>query len=162
MRNKIKILFITIFILISANSASGHSDTILHIAEDGTIKRLPEKYQPATYSRESHTLRIGKNIVRFPTCLVDKFFHFDSSHDVSLTGSWYHNSSILPPYIAVGISVPDRTYSFDILLELDTLRLIKISFNDQVERKTYTRSLSYELELDESCVKEYHRSVNQG
>ncbi len=97
----------------------------------------------------------------FPSCLKNKLFPSGSEHKISLSGSWYHDPRIMPPYINFKISVPDRTYVFKLLLELETLKIIEVSLEDSFKDGDSQKNVNYNIDLKEYCLNTYHRSIRQ-
>ena len=106
-------------------AAAAHKDTVLAVKE-GNIEGLPEKYQPATYDSERYILRIGTREMAFAPYLKSLFTE-RNDWDMSITASWYHKSWSLPPYICFHLKPGERDYGYDVLIDMDTLKLIRIT-----------------------------------
>lgn len=91
-----------------------HQDTLLSVSKDGKIQGLPKEYEPAflhifkggLFSSTSVKLEIKDHAVAFPTC-ISKVFSIPATERMTLSASWYHDLSRLPPYLA--IYLPQRT-----------------------------------------------------
>jgi len=115
-----------------------HADTVFTIAADGTLKGVPEKYQPAriTFDAEeippSAKFEVSGLSMVLPPCL-SRLFLLPSDERVRSDGSWYHARSVLPPYFSVELrqkTKPGDEGLFEghqLLFNLETAELIEIS-----------------------------------
>lgn len=89
----------------------GHQDKVLSLHNDGDITGLPERYSPAVLKIERSggssesllqgiQMRISANTSTLPPCVVKRLNTRHVSH-IGLTASWYHDLTLLPPYINV-------------------------------------------------------------
>ena len=117
-------------LLVCACSAvSAHKDRIIERETDGKLVGLPNQYEPAFLTlRPKAILRIGKNAVTIPQCLVEALSLRQSN--LRFTSSWYHDLSILPPYLNIEViqSESDNGFynGYGLLFNLDTLKLLQI------------------------------------
>ncbi len=109
--------------LISASTVFAHEDAILKL-KDGKIEGLPEEFQPATFDAKTGVLRIGALKTTFPSFLVD-LFSAKERYDLEILGSWYHEKEIMPYYISFRVTPRGRDFSYHILFNLETLKVIK-------------------------------------
>jgi len=113
-----------------------HKDTLIQLK--GTrLVGLPEKFTPAELDLKAGELRIGHHAMTFSPLLKSLF---DQSHELVISASWYHNPKILPPYISLHIKPREKDFSYQILLNLETLELIEVSVTLR-ESPTTTRQL---------------------
>ncbi len=118
-----------------------HEDTLIKL--DGSkLVGLPADLSPAELDLKEFRLRIGENELTFPPLLKD---FFQQPHDLQVSASWYHRLEILPPYLLIRITPKKKDFSYEILLELRTLDLIKLSVALR-ESEGSTRHLKVELE----------------
>jgi hypothetical protein len=105
---KLTTLLVAFFIL--ATAALAHQDRILSVRPDGTIPELPPAYQTtrlhiafsegdAGALQRLTFLSSGREFSLQP-CLL-RLVPKSSSRQLLLTGSWYHDESILPHYLQV-------------------------------------------------------------
>jgi hypothetical protein len=81
---------------------------------------------------------------------------FEQPHDLHISASWYHEGSTLPPYILLQIQPKKKDFSYDLLLNLGTLEVIKLSVALQVsESSTWLLSVA----LDEQWKKDIQASI---
>ena len=100
-----------------------HEDTQIEL--QGTkLVGLPGRYSPAELDLKTHRLRIGNHVMKI-SGVLETFF--DEPYDLRVSSSWYHERDLLPPYILLDIHPKTKDYRFQVLLELDTLQLIKAS-----------------------------------
>lgn len=119
---------------------SAHQDAALKF-EDGKITGLPEKYQPASFDRKKKILTISGKSLIFPEILHRLFTddHVDEllgdpmpvkghPYQLKFSASWYHLELApeLPPYMLIRIEPVDRDYAFELLIDLDRLRFIRV------------------------------------
>ena len=103
-----------------ANSSSlAHQDTIFPVSSDGELSNFPKEYGPASIQVAGATnqgkpspavaVRIGRHRVDLAPCIA-RFFVQPSTETIQATGSWYHDFSVLPPYL--NIELPQRSAQF--------------------------------------------------
>src|SRR5690242_12416146 len=108
-----------ILAILVCHTASAHQDTI--ITQNGEkLEGLPSKYQPALFSIADRRIVLGEKSVVVPDCIWKHFGPIKAS-DVRFRSSWYHDPSILPPYISMRIAKADGEAGYELLLNLDTL-----------------------------------------
>ena len=123
------------------HSAAAHQDTLLKLSE-GVLTGLPKEYEPARFDLSRKVLTIGGKELRFPAVL-HRLFPDDfivapfgdpvvikgTPYDLKFSASWYHDLSGLPPYLLIRISPKNRDFAFEILIDLDTLKFIRVEAN---------------------------------
>lgn len=123
-----------LFALTLAALAVAHQDRIFEIQSDGTLVGLPKQYTPATLKWSSEpipslTLRIGGRENALPLCLTTKLAL--GKAEIRAHGSWYHERSTLPPYIAVEVIHEKHMHGFftgyTLLFNLDTSQLLELT-----------------------------------
>lgn len=129
-----------IFLAVTVGFASAvyaHRDTIFHITESGELVGVPEEFSPAylVIDRESDivnsvTLQVSDHAAELPAC-ISRFFDLPIGEEILVSGSWYHETSLLPPYISIRLpSITDSRGMFEghsLLFGLETADLIEIS-----------------------------------
>lgn len=105
-----------------ADAALAHQDLILSVRPDGVIPELPSAYQNSTRLHFSFSdddqgtlqqldfLASGRE-TRVARCLLE-LIPQSSSRRLFLTGSWYHDESIVPHYIQVQFHDPRSATEF--------------------------------------------------
>jgi hypothetical protein len=127
-------------VLAWCGEAPAHEDHILRINGDKLVG-LPDKYAPAEISVRESRLRIGDHVMVFSPLLKSLF---ELPHELRLTASWYHDPKILPPYLVINIQPRRKDFSYQLLLNLDTLDLIEVSVKLRESEKS-TRLLPIAL-----------------
>jgi len=150
-----KPIVIFISILSLSFSADMHQDRILQIDEVGNITGLPKEYSPAQIDVANERLRIGDKEIVFPNCLGFYFNELNAT-ELKLTASWYHSKDILPYYINFDVPDSGSKLGRNILIDLETLELIKLNKTITEGNKTHIK----ELELDEECLAEYKSQIS--
>ncbi len=124
----------------SSGSALAHQDRIIEMKGDKLVG-LPDKYAPAEINVKEARIRIGDHAMTFSPLLKSLF---DQPHELSLSASWYHDRSILPPYLSLTIQPKKKDFSYNLLLNLETLDLIELSVTLR-ESDVSTRNLPIAL-----------------
>jgi len=116
--------------------ALAHQDRIFPIADDGTIHGVDGKFGTVSVvvrrgkgaQATQVTFQTAGKVVRLPPCLA-KWFALPEGKKMAATGSWWHERSILPPYLA--LDLPERNGSspsaHQILFNLETAEVIQVS-----------------------------------
>jgi hypothetical protein len=124
----------TLVILCFFGIAQADEEAGLSLRSDGVITELPKEYQPAHLSLDRSwlgnvrgavlSLRGGEYV--FPECVVRLF---QKNPRIVLTGSWFHDESLLPYYISMNLQragageIPD---GFRLLFNLRTAELLRL------------------------------------
>lgn len=117
-----RLLVILGFTFASSAVVFGHQDVIIQLQGDKLVG-LPRRYEPAALNLRSFRIHVrgkGKEFSPFLKSL------FQQPYDLELSASWYHERSILPPYLLIRILPNGKSYSHKILVDLDALRLIQV------------------------------------
>lgn len=133
-----------LFLLALSSTALAHKDSRLGLADNGSIQDLPETYSPASlnivFSKSgkapiaSAQLTLGSHKLVFPRCLTERL-PTTSLKQITLSGSWYHSGSRLPPYMSIRFHNPaygDNHYGnpeIDLLINLQTAKIIRLGGN---------------------------------
>ena len=119
-----------------ASHAAAHMDYVFDLSWCGRIKGMPDEYRPARLKLRDRKgvpavkLVLSGNTVEFPDCL-SRHFEIPKGEHMTLSGSWYHDPELLPPYLH--ILVPQKTYpdgfhdGFSMLFNLETAELIELT-----------------------------------
>ena len=130
-------LLVSAIISITSAIVSAHVDTVFTISENGTLKEVPEKYQPAklifdaSSSPPKATIEISGFSVSLPPCL-SRLFILPEGEKIRAAGSWYHSRSVLPPYLHLELpqkTKPGDASSFEgysLLFNLEDAELIDV------------------------------------
>jgi hypothetical protein len=123
MKTRLSLWLLCVFFACAATSSLfAHVDTVIRL-EGSKLVGLPEQYQPAELDLKSFRIRIGSHAKEFSPFLKSLF---DQPYAFEAFASWYHERTILPPYLSFHISPKGKDFSYTILLELDTLKLISM------------------------------------
>lgn len=129
--------FACLLLLGFSSLASGHEDTMLRWDADGTLHGLPESYGPSrldvTFAPLSDVpvrsirLSIGKHQSAVPECITE-LLDARSAEQVSVVASWYHDLSLLPPYLIsrfeeAGHATKRASLSYSLMFNLSTATL---------------------------------------
>ena len=116
------LLLVVLGSLLVTGSTLAHQDRIIEL-EGRKLVGLPSRYEPAEFDRRTFRITIGNRTKQFSPFLQGLF---RQPHDLEFTASWYHDASGLPPYLSLRILPKGKDYSYQILIDLDALRLIKL------------------------------------
>ena len=103
-----------------SSSAFAHRDTPIEL-QGRRLVGLPSTYSPAEFDQKTLRLRIRNHEITL-VGIIGTFF--EEPHELRIFASWYHEREISPPYIGFRIKPKGRDYEFDVVLALDTLRVI--------------------------------------
>ena len=118
----IRIIFVAILAIVTGHVACAHEDSIIRLSGE-KLEGLPAKYQSASFSFRERRIVLGPISVVLPDCIWKRFGTIRET-DLSFQASWYHDPSILPPYITVSIGKAPGKIGHELLLNLDTLAVI--------------------------------------
>ncbi|MGJ8726758.1 MAG: hypothetical protein ACSHYB_19595 [Roseibacillus sp.] len=136
---KRSLLLSTIVALCVSNLCRGHQDTRLKL-EDKKIIGLPERYEPASFVRAGLKLTIGGKTLVLPkvlnavftdgsdTEIFGKKVHMEGHpYKLVFSASWYHDDfdGALPPYMLIRVEPSDCDYAFEILVNMDELKILR-------------------------------------
>ena len=120
-----------------------HRDTVLKIDAGGRFDGLPPEYNPASlrvdFSRSSESgeppissleLKVGGKTIVVPECVTGLILT-RSMKDVRVIASWYHDTSLLPPYLEVTLYDPGHEKTpyrpgYSLFFNLSTAKLFKM------------------------------------
>lgn len=144
-----KTFLILIFHTFICTQAMAHQDTIIQVDKNGNMKGLPENYQPAKIDLENMAITIANTTFNMPPC-VSKYFKNPESYELQVFSSWYHDSSILPPYINFKIIPKGKSWEYSLLFGLDDIKPIEFQvFTHPNELETYF----HPIEIGDQCTK---------
>ena len=150
---RLQLLLLATFFFLS-NSNPLHKDAILKIDKKGNILGLPQEYRKATFNLKNKHLRIKDKKITFPRC-VREYFETSNISNIRVLTSWCHSKKIMPYYIIFEIYQEKKARKSKILINLETLELIKIEVSVLKEKRTS----SGEVELENSCLERYKQSI---
>ena len=113
-------------------SAYAHTDVPLKITEDGSLvadpedMKVPKRFQPLQYDQKEQLIRIGDHRMKLAP-YFRSLFPDDGKYKVHFSTSWYHDLTLLPPYILMRIEPEGRQFHYDLLLSLKDLSVIEFS-----------------------------------
>lgn len=120
------------------STASAHQDRILTVQPDGSIPEIPAPLGPVSLKISglgstalNVQFRSGAHVNVLPDCAT-RLIRSKRPSDVFVTGSWYHNESVLPYYVSVQFRdsrhAENQPYnaSLTILFNLRTAEIIEI------------------------------------
>lgn len=131
--------FVALALYAIVGHSTAHTDTILQLSSDGRIRGLPPRYASARLEIEFADqdsarptkmtfISAGRQTV-IERCLLERL-PAGSWREMSLSGSWYHESQTLPPYVSVQFKTPAQSpalphpLGFAFLFSLNDARLI--------------------------------------
>jgi hypothetical protein len=131
------------FLACSAAPCLAHQDSIIAWKPDGTLQSLPAEFQPAKLLVSFSTttgqrqgvdavrLEIAGHKITLPRCVTEAI-RVPGRNAIRVVASWYHDMSLLPPYIIVEFfdSDPQSTSpknSRSLQFNLKTARLEAVS-----------------------------------
>lgn len=120
--------------LLLAVAATAHRDTLFPIGPTGELSRVPEEFAPVILrirgvpEAPKVSLAFRSRVVDLPPC-IGKLFFPPAGESVFAKGSWYHDRSLLPPYVS--FDLPRKTigpfYSgHSVLFDLETGELLQL------------------------------------
>lgn len=145
--------------------AFAHQDRIFSIvSSSGKVDGIPEKFGEvfvlvdwAKNSDGGVKVSIGSRHLNLPTC-VSKHFMESSQAKMRISGSWYHDRSILPPYLSIELpdkAAPRTNFGFEngykILLNLETAEIIE--FEQAIVEANGQSMRSKKIDLKQACSK---------
>lgn len=138
-----------ILAIVTCHLAFAHEDHLIRLSGE-TLEGLPEKYQSASFSVRDRRIVLGPVSVVVPDCIWKRFGSIKET-DLSFQASWYHDLSLLPPYIMVSIGKAPGKIGYELLLNLDTLAVI--SFRKAMVMPNGT---SYEdIPIESTCASDW-------
>ena len=145
----IRFVFAALLAIVACSEACAHQDRIIRLSGE-KLEGLPPKYQSASFSIKDRRIVLGPVSVVVPDCIWKRFGTIKEA-DLSFQASWYHDPSILPPYIMVSIGKAPGKLGYELLLNLDTLAVI--SFKKAMVEPDGT---SYEeIPIEASCASDW-------
>lgn len=133
-----------VFLVLASCACYAHQDSVIEIKNDGTLVGLPSQFLPSIlkiqfnskentkHPIESVSLTIGNRILILPKKVVS-LLRSKNLSSVSVTSSWYHEPSLLPPYLI--IEFQDSNFLKDqkgisgyrMMFNLNTCKLISLA-----------------------------------
>ena len=154
----VALLCVMLFALPSQSWA--HTDMGLNYDEEGVISGLPEEYGPGYFSWSNRRLRIGNHQVNLRS--FENVIPAELDYDVSLFASWYHQRSLLPPYIYIRLNPHDKPFSYQILFHLETLELIHVSLSYRIELESGSiKTMTHQIALPERTLQQIQRHTTE-
>jgi hypothetical protein len=161
--NRLRPLLLSLVLV--ATVASAHQDRILTLSPDGSIPEIPAPLGPVSLEISGLggrapivVFRSGKHANTLPPC-VTQLIPSTKASQVEVTGSWYHEESILPYYVGVAFHEPGyvaaRSYnsSLYVLFNLRTTEVIRIHRFEAERSGNGGRYLEVDLPADCNVAK---------
>jgi len=126
-----------------------HQDRILDLSEKGEITGLPDEYLPAKIELNNKVISIGEVTFTMPPC-VSKYFENLESYNLRVTSSWYHQRSILPPYINFNVIPKNKDFSYSLLFGLEDLKVIEFQV---ITHPSKDVTAYHKVAITEHCIK---------
>ena len=104
----------------------------LKITEDGNLvadsqdMKVPKKFEPLRYDKEEQIIRIGNHSMKLAP-YFRSLFPDDGRYKIHFSTSWYHDLTLLPPYMLMRIEPEGRQFDYRLLLNLRDLSVIEFS-----------------------------------
>jgi hypothetical protein len=144
-----RMISVAILAIVTCHLAFAHEDCLIRLSGD-KLEGLPEKYRSASFSVRERRIVIGPVSVVFPDCIWNRLGTIKET-DLNFQASWYHDPSILPPYIMVSIGKAPGRIGYELLLNLDTL--VVISFKRAM---VLPHGTSYEdIPIESTCASDW-------
>ncbi|WP_419904929.1 hypothetical protein [Kiloniella sp.] len=153
-----KLLLIALFTLISFR-ALAHVDTRIKINKNGELVGLPKQYQPAKIDRDKGAISLGKNEFLMPDC-IRQYFQSPENSELEISGSWYHEFDILPPYINLNILPNDKNYEYSFLFNLNNLTIIEVLIITRPDDRSFYRHTVKFKDLCRQDFDEYYTNFH--
>ena len=135
-----------------------HVDTTLRL-DGNTLDGLPAEFAPAELDWGNKVLRVGKH--RIDLNAFENIIPFQPEYEIFITASWYHERSILPPYICINLRPKGRTFKYTIMLNLDTLELLEVMLVYRINLEQYATVVRHELKLREHDINQIKRRTTK-
>ena len=146
-----KNIILIIFYFLQSFIVFAHQDTSIKLEKDGGLKGLPKKYDSASFNRFTFTLKIGKNSITIPDCVIGNFKN-STKYDISFSASWYHDPELLPHYIHLDIITEESPLGYQIFFNLETLEIFQISKPKIILKENQPSQYFFnEIEIVEDC-----------
>ena len=104
--------FIGMVLLWVSFSSFAHKDVRLKVDEHGIVSRIPAEFgevklniQGLGTKKKALTFSVNEQHTQVPECVAN-LIRTDSPQGMQLSGSWYHETSILPYYVSVQFYTP--------------------------------------------------------
>lgn len=146
---EMKILHLIAFILFSACSTvlNAHSDRTLQL-EGKKMIGLPPAFGTAEFSWEDKMMRVGENQINL--WAFENVIPYGQEYEISISSSWYHDASSLPPYVVIHLDPKETKFKYTILLSLEDLELIDVSLQYFIrESPNQSRFISHKLKVSD-------------
>ncbi|WP_298510247.1 hypothetical protein [uncultured Kordia sp.] len=150
---KLQLLLLATFFFLSSHHPL-HKDTILKIDKNGNILGLPAEYGKARFNLKNKHLRIKDKKITFPRC-VREYFETSNTSNIRVLASWYHSKEIMPYYIKFEIYQEKKARKSKILLNLETLELMRVEVSTLKEKWVSNDK----VELGKTCLERYKQCI---
>lgn len=147
-----KLLFVLLSVFFLTTPVA-HKNTPLEIDSQGNIIGLPEEFSPAKFDFDKKVLQIKNKTLVFPKCFHSYFGQ--NKNKMFLSASWYHSKKNMPYYLNFKIWGNQTNNSYQILIDLETLELIKINKQTSTENSL----ISKKIELSQNCLDAYQNGI---
>ena len=123
-----------------------HEDTTISVAPDSGALSVPEEYQPASIVVSTSGLdtpavqvTLSGSSLHLPSCLA-KLFVYQDSEEFTVSGSWYHDFELLPPYVNIYLPLESNAgggfISYVLVFNLETAELLEILEHEFTEGRS--------------------------
>ncbi|WP_044615846.1 hypothetical protein [Gynuella sunshinyii] len=146
--------FLAVIIVMLSSFAYSHQDRIIQVGSDGGLIGLPDEYLPASINVREGQISIGGTTLNMPPC-VFKYFQDHESYDLSVTSSWYHQRSSLPPYIQFKVSPKNKDFEYSLLFALKGLKVIDF---EVITHPNKGVTSFHTIDIGERCKKSIERA----
>ncbi len=170
MKKSRNLVYCLLAVWLVCGSAYAHTDVPLKLTPDGKLvadpqdRKVPQEFQPLEYVKGEHLIRIGNYSMKLAP-YFQSLFPDDGKYKVHFSASWYHDLSLLPPYLLMRIEPEGRQFSYRLVLGLKDLSVIQFSVEVDLgggSSRDFPVDLSYwEKEIKES-VSTNEKRIEQG
>ena len=136
-------VLLLLFCILAPLAVLAHEDTIFPISSTGKISSIPPrfgKFHLSTDPNNKFLLLVNGKKRPFPACAM-KFVRTKYLKDVAASGSWYHDTGRLPPYLSLRFyDSADMSFQAprtELLIDLETGKTIDVvRWNRNLLRQT--------------------------
>ena len=131
------IIFLAFAMVLPISPSAAHQDTLFQRSANGSLGGLPHSYLPASLGvvkagdgqLVNVTLVLSGQRNELPQCLA-QLFDIPDPKKMTTSGSWYHDLSLLPPYLSINLPTQTAENGFydghSLLFNLKTADLIQV------------------------------------
>lgn len=151
MRSILALISISLFAIV----ANAHEDVGLNVGEDGVLSGLPDEYSPSSVNLKDRVVSVRGSRITIPNCISQ---NLTDDFTFTVSSSWYHDFSLLPPYINLNIVPADSDATYRLVFSLDDLSLLEFATVEVIKEGDYQTWQQKSVDLDQSCLDDLRNS----